>query len=183
MNCVAPLAKGCQTLDPCLYLAGSPEELGIVECLMTLTVQETTATRKTLHNPSMMEPGGFGAGHNSSRVQLVLSLQRQIIPWKFPLLMYACKVANALACDTREIELNLALSLGGRFRVDPREKKLFRSLSIVGLMAPMRNNNVAALLPVSHEDLYAIRVEEAKRYAVTETNGSQEEAIREVEKF
>ncbi|KAF8365170.1 hypothetical protein HHK36_032821 [Tetracentron sinense] len=55
--------------------------------------------------------------------------------------------------DTEEMELNLGLSFGGRFGVDPREKKLVRSSSIAGLMTPVRNDDGAASLPVAYPAL------------------------------
>ncbi|KAF8408218.1 hypothetical protein HHK36_007363 [Tetracentron sinense] len=51
--------------------------------------------------------------------------------------------------DSGEIELNLGLSLGGCFGVDPKEKKLIRSSSVAGFMtAPVREGDGVALLPV-----------------------------------
>lgn len=41
--------------------------------------------------------------------------------------------AESVVDDSEEIELNLGLSLGGRFGVDPKEKRLTRSSSIAGL--------------------------------------------------
>nr|DAD35053.1 TPA_asm: hypothetical protein HUJ06_005693 [Nelumbo nucifera] len=50
--------------------------------------------------------------------------------------------------DTEEVELNLELSLGGCFGVDPREKRLVRSSSITGLTTLARDEDEVAPPPV-----------------------------------
>ncbi|XP_010258036.1 PREDICTED: ninja-family protein AFP3 [Nelumbo nucifera] len=51
--------------------------------------------------------------------------------------------------DTEEIELNLGLSLGGCFGVDPREKRLVRSSSIAGLTTMARDEDASAPPPAA----------------------------------
>ncbi|KAF5202974.1 Ninja-family protein afp2 [Thalictrum thalictroides] len=46
--------------------------------------------------------------------------------------------------DNEEIELNLGLSLGGRFGVDPKERELVRSSSIAGLTTFLREDDASA---------------------------------------
>uniref|UniRef100_A0A2C9VV52 Ninja-family protein n=1 Tax=Manihot esculenta TaxID=3983 RepID=A0A2C9VV52_MANES len=52
--------------------------------------------------------------------------------------------------DTEEIELNLGLSLGGRFGVDKTSKKLTRSSSIAGSIPLVREDDAFNIPPVSY---------------------------------
>ena len=52
--------------------------------------------------------------------------------------------------ETEEIELNLGLSLGGRFGVDKSSKKLTRSSSIAGSIPLLRDHDALSTPPVSY---------------------------------
>ncbi|KAI4346675.1 hypothetical protein L6164_007551 [Bauhinia variegata] len=49
--------------------------------------------------------------------------------------------------DAEELELSLGLSLNGRFGVDPRAKKIKRTSSIPEFMSPVRDNDMAYVIP------------------------------------
>ncbi|XP_041013268.1 ninja-family protein AFP3-like [Juglans microcarpa x Juglans regia] len=55
--------------------------------------------------------------------------------------------------DSEEIELNLGLSLGGRFGVDKSAKKLIRSSSIAGIMPVVQDDESLAPKPPSYPTL------------------------------
>ncbi|KAG2706945.1 hypothetical protein I3843_05G114300 [Carya illinoinensis] len=58
-----------------------------------------------------------------------------------------------LSEDSEEIELNLGLSLGGRFGVDKSAKKLIRSSSIAGIIPVVRDDESLAPKPPSYPTL------------------------------
>lgn len=56
--------------------------------------------------------------------------------------------------DSEDLELNLGLSLGGRFGVDKNDKKkLIRSSSIAGTIPLLREEDSTKMKPVSHPNL------------------------------
>ncbi|CAK7326213.1 unnamed protein product [Dovyalis caffra] len=63
------------------------------------------------------------------------------------------KTATGEGEETEEIELNLGLSLGGRFGVDKTSKKLMRSSSIAGSIPLLRDHDALSTPPVSYPPL------------------------------
>lgn len=99
------------------------------------------------------------ANERRSREMENLSLQMEKYPRDLLQRFMCSSSENAAAAggeeeDSEEVELNLGLSLGGRFGIDKDvKKKLIRSSSIVGTMPLVREHEATTLPPVSYPGL------------------------------
>ncbi|KAI4314077.1 hypothetical protein L6164_027017 [Bauhinia variegata] len=102
----------------------------------------------------------MGEANEVRRSKAMENLSLQIKKYPRDLLqrfMSSCKTEQSKCANHREeseeIELNLGLSLGGRFGVDKNAKKLMRSSSIVGTMPLVRDDDSIAPPPAKYPTL------------------------------